>query len=527
MASDGQYNHTDYSEQHLDVSDVVNLAGLNELVKNTVKEVVVGRAGIDVDVDDHAKRLQDEDEEMVFQTWTNGFLNDPPNDDEEGVMDVVDYYPKKDDVGVNVTSSNNVDLKSNELPHIGHHGAQNGHSSHNTNTSNTHRNDEDLAVQAVNQAVNQAVQAFQEEVDNGHSNNNTNSGDDTANVDISAVEDAVLNELKERDNSIKRSDRQLLELIQNAINNDKLVKQVITDDKSKAIKPKKRKKVTKSPGIKKVHIETSAMPANIGQEDEHQKANNSDTKSGVPTGDSIDVKSIAEQAQAQQKLDESVDEKISSISRLEIDTKINEAEAKMLESISFANSLIPLSMIETPSKAFKSEEKQAIDIFVTKYQEIENLSKQDFLNKIWSNERKKDKFWNYIQKVLPHRSRASIYKHVRRTYHVFSKRGVWTPEEDAQLRELYEKMNCKWKSIGEEMNRMPEDCRDRWRNYLKCGQERKTNAWSPEEEEMLNKIVTGLAGKINWTAVSEQMQGRRSRIQCRYKWNKLQKRAKC
>ncbi|GMG16628.1 unnamed protein product [[Candida] boidinii] len=133
---------------------------------------------------------------------------------------------------------------------------------------------------------------------------------------------------------------------------------------------------------------------------------------------------------------------------------------------------------------------------------------------------------------------------------------------------------------------MPEDCRDRWRNYVKCGQNRATNKWTEDEEDKLREVVSLLVkenseilGKrddeeeyeeeeemgqgddadvvnhdvdaimknektngdkvkrkkkknnynigeslINWTIVSERMGGTRSRIQCRYKWNKLLKR---
>lgn len=71
---------------------------------------------------------------------------------------------------------------------------------------------------------------------------------------------------------------------------------------------------------------------------------------------------------------------------------------------------------------------------------------------------------------------------------------------------------------------------------MKCGENRVLNKWSESEEAKLREIVSDMMasaphdGKfkgpiINWTVVSEKMNGVRSRIQCRYKWNKLVKRA--
>ncbi|OBA15939.1 uncharacterized protein OGAPODRAFT_41529, partial [Ogataea polymorpha] len=168
---------------------------------------------------------------------------------------------------------------------------------------------------------------------------------------------------------------------------------------------------------------------------------------------------------------------------------------------------------------------------------INNMTREEICKRIWSNERKKDDFWESLQKVLPERTRASLYKHVRRTYHIFNIRGKWSPEDDERLAQLAAKMEGQWKEIGKEMNRMPEDCRDRWRNYVKCGSNRLRHKWSLEEEDKLRSVIHGMLREqtansesmgvepvINWTLVSERMGGTRSRIQCRYKWNKLVKR---
>lgn len=180
-------------------------------------------------------------------------------------------------------------------------------------------------------------------------------------------------------------------------------------------------------------------------------------------------------------------------------------------------------------RPFSSEEQNAVEYFIQGYCYLNKTDRKGVCNRIWTSERKKDNFWESLTKVLPYRSRASVYKHVRRQYHVFDVRGKWTPEDDEKLRKLAATKEGNWKEIGAYLGRMPEDCRDRWRNYIKCGNNRLESKWSPEEEMKLKTIVSDMVSSlrmntINWTLVSECMDGTRSRIQCRYKWNKLVKR---
>jgi len=186
-------------------------------------------------------------------------------------------------------------------------------------------------------------------------------------------------------------------------------------------------------------------------------------------------------------------------------------------------------------RPFSREEIHIVENFVDGYCRLNNLTRMDICRRVWSNERTKDNFWESVTKALPYRSRASVYKHVRRQYHVFDIRARWTPEEDELLKKLAVTCKTNWKKVGEIMNRMPEDCRDRWRNYVKCGDNRASNKWSEEEESTLREIVMEMLTNeshnmkdkpilINWTLVSERMNGLRSRIQCRYKWNKLLRR---
>ena len=179
---------------------------------------------------------------------------------------------------------------------------------------------------------------------------------------------------------------------------------------------------------------------------------------------------------------------------------------------------------------FSQEEVDMINNFMAQYCARNRMTRDQLCQRVWSNERRKDNFWDDVANILPSRTRASVYKHIRRAYHVFAARGKWTPNEDKELGQLVEEKGKQWKQIGVLLGRMPEDCRDRWRNYVKCGEKRIQNKWGVDEEDRLRGVVTQLLASfpgqdINWTEVSELMGGTRSRIQCRYKWTKLTKRA--
>ncbi|QLQ80414.1 hypothetical protein HG537_0D04150 [Torulaspora globosa] len=260
--------------------------------------------------------------------------------------------------------------------------------------------------------------------------------------------------------------------------------------------------------------------------------------------------------------------KVMSSSEISVDSDVTH----LIQSAASKASAIIGSTTQSSGKSFDSVEEAALEQFITEYQTIKNLNRQQICERIWSNERRKDDFWSNMCKVLPYRSRSSIYKHVRRKYHIFEQRGKWTAQEDRDLARLCVEKEGQWSEVGKALGRMPEDCRDRWRNYVKCGANRASNKWSPDEEELLKRVIAEMlkesernyearnstelvhdsdhadgsdddqkssilhGGKgrkpnnkpsfkdaINWTVVSERMGGTRSRIQCRYKWNKIVK----
>jgi len=161
---------------------------------------------------------------------------------------------------------------------------------------------------------------------------------------------------------------------------------------------------------------------------------------------------------------------------------------------------------------------------------------------------KREMFWAELYEALPHRQHVAIQRTARRRFHNFEARGKWTPEEDATLRQAYETQPQKWVAIGNILGRMPEDCRDRWRNYLACGDTKRTEDWTQKEENELTMIVQHLVSEIrkaaketastkkvafreqdwekevNFNIVSKEMKHTRSRLQCYQHWRIMQAR---
>src|SRR5690348_5762728 len=99
--------------------------------------------------------------------------------------------------------------------------------------------------------------------------------------------------------------------------------------------------------------------------------------------------------------------------------------------------------------------------------------------------------------------------------------GTWSKEDDQKLIMLHALHKGQWTTIGTELGRMADSCRDRYRNHLKDQSTMLTGPWQPHEDEQLLTIMQDLAlqqGKINildsspmWTLISERMHGTRTR----------------
>ncbi|KAI0014688.1 hypothetical protein F4780DRAFT_767261 [Xylariomycetidae sp. FL0641] len=153
--------------------------------------------------------------------------------------------------------------------------------------------------------------------------------------------------------------------------------------------------------------------------------------------------------------------------------------------------------------------------------------------------------WDRIASTCPGRSRQKVINGTRKRFHNFVARGAWTPAQHQELQELYERMGKQYASIGQMINRHPEDVRDRIRNYVVCGDKQNKSVWSPAEEEKLLFFVNEAMEEIqrirleeddgwgegssdeelvDWSLISEKMEHARSRLQCLTKWKQLKAR---
>ncbi|KAF4967476.1 hypothetical protein FZEAL_10527 [Fusarium zealandicum] len=150
--------------------------------------------------------------------------------------------------------------------------------------------------------------------------------------------------------------------------------------------------------------------------------------------------------------------------------------------------------------------------------------------------------WGRIFSTCPDRHRQKIINITRKKFHNFIARGTWTPEQDAELRDLIEVHGTKWSKIAGIINRHPEDLRDRYRNYIVCGDAQRKDSWDEREEGNLTRYVMEAMAAIDelrmmepsrellkkpyeelidWQNVSERMERTRSRLQCITKWKAM------
>ena len=158
-------------------------------------------------------------------------------------------------------------------------------------------------------------------------------------------------------------------------------------------------------------------------------------------------------------------------------------------------------------------------------------------------------FWDEVCAALPQRTKNSIQRAAKRVFRNNQKKGAWTNEEEIALEQAYRKAPDQWAKICEEVpGRSAEQCRDRWRNYTQNGGALTRGPWTDDEETRFINICKNMLrdarvdrehqrqlgrtistkfdpiDHLNFTAISVEMEGKRSRLHCRNKWHKLKKR---
>ncbi|MCJ1450619.1 hypothetical protein MMC28_000952 [Mycoblastus sanguinarius] len=220
----------------------------------------------------------------------------------------------------------------------------------------------------------------------------------------------------------------------------------------------------------------------------------------------------------------------------------------------------PVKEISEKGGPFSSDEVSKLDKFRETYCGANDMPVRQFNDLIQQGMRGNaptTALFNEVHEVLPYRPRMSVQKFCRRHFHNFSARGTWTPEEDEMLKQAVAEKGNSWKAVGEMIDRMPEDCRDRYRNYLVNSEYRNREQWTDAEVRNLAMAILecmqlmkderrqkreaergrSIAESesesdqavedmklINWQTVSSRMGehgGSRSRLQCSIKWNQV------
>lgn len=182
------------------------------------------------------------------------------------------------------------------------------------------------------------------------------------------------------------------------------------------------------------------------------------------------------------------------------------------------------------SGKYTKEEDEILWDAIREYISEKGWNQEEGLNMLLSPLKTKDKrlrnAWTQIASSLPDRKRTSVFDHARRRFSTVNYQGRWTKEEEARLRDLYQAHGSDWVEIGLKLNKLPQSCRDKWRQIK--NENRNTGTWSEEETSNLYEIIKSMHGgqlpemgtKIKWSEVSNKMESR-SWYQCQVKWNLL------
>ncbi|KAL2753173.1 hypothetical protein ACRALDRAFT_1072277 [Sodiomyces alcalophilus JCM 7366] len=203
------------------------------------------------------------------------------------------------------------------------------------------------------------------------------------------------------------------------------------------------------------------------------------------------------------------------------------------------------------TRIFTRDEIERITVAVEKYRDDHKMTQKE-VNELIQKRMgvgrptlcpETSRLWALITAACPDKPRQKVIDFCRLRFHNFKARGGhWTPEEEEQLSKLVAQGGTKWAKWSQVLNRHPKDLRDRYRNYIICGDNRASDRWSHEEEallrmhvgEAMDAIELAKAAKpddpfydrpveqlIDWQEISSRLNRARSRLQCMSKWKQM------
>lgn len=152
----------------------------------------------------------------------------------------------------------------------------------------------------------------------------------------------------------------------------------------------------------------------------------------------------------------------------------------------------PDTMVKVKSGPYSKAERATLLAAVQAYARANNLDPKD-TSWLFSERGKRNKdthrgAWKVIASSLPDRTVKSVWSFLVRALHPGNYKGKWTIQEDDQLKSLAQQHPGDWKKIGAVLQRMPQSCKDRYKE-VKLGGEKRNGPWAGEEEGRLKQAV--------------------------------------
>lgn len=185
------------------------------------------------------------------------------------------------------------------------------------------------------------------------------------------------------------------------------------------------------------------------------------------------------------------------------------------------------------------EEVRIVEQIVRDYRDSQHLSQAELNESFHKIDSHSFHMLSVMIETLRNRTRRALMRFCQRHYHNYS-RGSFTDEEDRTIIKCQAERPDQWVWIAAQVDRLPGDCRDRWKDYLRLKNERKTHEWSAEEEARLleamkssleqlqemGPVCDGMSiyelrpDDVSYLFVSNHV-GTRNRLQCRKRWQTL------